>query len=227
MTSVHGGNNYAVRKWAVGLVLVFMACLQSRVQTLEVQDGPISVAPPSWLLEEATGPPPDLSNARYMGKFKTTFYWVVEEADYPSGNYPMYDKRGRLVGRFSRRFVRDFKIEAAARLRDGRCISYLKGANRVVVGDSFMGYGGYKLSELKSIAVDPRIIPLGARVYIPQAEKVVIDGTRLNGIFHAHDIGSAVKGKHVDLFVGPRSNIDAFKAAGMRSLGSVDIYILE
>ncbi|UCG44463.1 MAG: hypothetical protein JSU73_07415 [candidate division WOR-3 bacterium] len=90
-----------------------------------------------------------------------------------------------------------------------------------------MGYGGYKLSELKSIAVDPRVIPLGARVYIPQAEKVVVDGKRLSGVFLAHDVGSAVKGKHVDLFVGPRRNIDAFKSAGMRSLGSVDIYLLE
>jgi len=173
------------------------------------------------------GPPPDLPNARYLGKFKTTFYWVVDERDYPSGSNALYDKQGRLVGRFSRRFIRDFKIEAAARLKDGRCMSYLKGANRVVVSDSFMGYGGYKLSELKSVAVDPRIIPLGARIYIPQAEKVVVDGKRLSGIFHAHDIGSAVKGKHVDLFVGSQENIDAFKSAGIRSLGSVDIYILE
>lgn len=216
-----------MQKRAIGLALVFLACLQPKVQTLDVQDGPISVSPPSWLLEEAMGPPPDLPNARYLGKFKTTFYWVVEEGDYPSGGNALYDTEGRLVGRFSRRFIRDFKIEAAARLNDGRCISYLKGANRVVVSDSFMGYGGYKLSELKSIAVDPRIIPLGARVYIPQAEKVVVNGKRLSGILHAHDIGSAVKGKHIDLFVGSRNNIDAFKSAGMRSLGSVDIYILE
>jgi 3D (Asp-Asp-Asp) domain-containing protein len=216
-----------MQKRAIGLALVFLACLQPKVQTLDVQDGPISVSPPSWLLEEAMGPPPDLPNARYLGKFKTTFYWVVEEGDYPSGGNALYDTESRLVGRFSRRFIRDFKIEAAARLNDGRCISYLKGANRVVVSDSFMGFGGYKLSELKSIAVDPRIIPLGARVYIPQAEKVVVNGKRLSGIFHAHDIGSAVKGKHIDLFVGSRNNIDAFKSAGMRSLGSVDIYILE
>jgi 3D (Asp-Asp-Asp) domain-containing protein len=216
-----------MRRWTVGLILVSVACLHPRVHTLEVQDGPISVTPPSWLLEEAMGPPPDLPNARYMGKFKTTFYWVVEEADYPSGSSPLYDTRGRLVGRFSRAFIRDFKIEAAARLNDGRCVSYLKSANRVVVSDSFMGYGGYRLSELKSIAVDPRIIPLGARVYIPQAERVVVNGRRLSGIFHAHDIGSAVKGKHVDLFVGSRKNIDVFKSAGIRSLGSVDIYILE
>jgi 3D (Asp-Asp-Asp) domain-containing protein len=216
-----------MRKWAVGLVLVFLACLQSKVQTVEVQEGPISVAPPSWLLEEAMGPPPDLPNARYLGKFKTTFYWIVEEEDYPSGRNALYDKQGKLVGRFGWRFIRDFKIEAAARLKDGRCISYLKGANRVMVSDSFMGYGGYKLAELKSIAVDPRIIPLGARVYVPQAEKVVVKGKRLSGIFHAHDIGSAVKGKHIDVFVGPKENIEAFSSAGMRSLGSVDVYVLE
>ena len=169
-----------------------------------------------------------MPDARYLGRFKTTFYWVVEEEDYPSGRaVPLYDKKGNLVGRFSRAFVKAFKIEAAARLKDGRCISYLKKANRVKVGERFLGYGGHMLTELKSIAVDPRVIPLGARVYIPQAENVVVNGRHHSGIFYAHDIGSAVKGKHIDVFVGDRGNTEAFSSAGMKSLGGVDVYILE
>jgi len=173
-------------------------------------------------------PPPNVPNARYLGKFKVTFYWVVEEKDYPKGRaVALYDKKGKLVGRFPRSFVRDFKREAAAQLRDGRRISYMKNANRVMVDSQFCGYGGHKLSELKSIAVDPRVIPIGSMVYIPQAEKVTLRGHTLNGIFHAHDIGSAVKGKHIDIFVGSKQNIEAFKSAGIQSLGSVDVYILE
>jgi 3D (Asp-Asp-Asp) domain-containing protein len=215
-----------MRKWLAGLFLLVLACFAPRVQTTAAVVP--EVEPPEWLFERPSGPPPDVPQARYMGKFKTTFYWVVEESAYPKSRaVPLYDKQGRLVGRFSNRFVADFKREAAARLRDGRCISYMKRAGRVMVDTCFMGYGGHTLTEFKSIAVDPRVIPIGSRVYIPQAEKVVVGGRPLNGIFYAHDIGSAVKGKHVDVFVGARSNIGAFTSAGMRSLGSVDVYVLE
>jgi 3D (Asp-Asp-Asp) domain-containing protein len=167
-------------------------------------------------------------NARYLGRFKVTFYWVVEEADYPASNsVALYDKRGNLVGRFCRQFVNDFKREAAARLKDGRCISYLKQANRVMVDTVFHGINGYTLTELKSIAVDPRVIPIGARVYIPQAERVVVNGVPLTGIFRAEDIGSAIQGKHIDVFVGSRGNVDAFSSSGVGSLSGVDVYILE
>ncbi len=214
-----------MRKWPVGLV-VALACLGPRVQTTVPRQ--FSVDPPEWLLVEAEGPAPEVPNARYLGKFKTTYYWVVDEQDYPSGrSVALYDTAGELVGRFSRAFVNAFKIEAAARLRDGRCLSYMKKAGRVVVGEEFMGYGGYKLSAGKSVAVDPRVIPIGSRLYIPQAEEVVLAGRRHNGIFYAHDIGSAVQGKHIDVFVGPRANVEPFSSAGMRSLGSVDVYILE
>ncbi|MGQ9678131.1 MAG: 3D domain-containing protein, partial [bacterium] len=107
------------------------------------------------------------------------------------------------------------------------CISYLKKQNRVKVVNKFLGHGGYSLTELKSIAADPKVIPLGSAVYIPQAENVVVDGKRLNGIFYVHDIGSAIDGKHIDIFIGKKSNITAFASAGMKSSGSVDVYILE
>jgi len=174
------------------------------------------------------GPHPATPDARYLGRFKTTFYWIVEEKDYPdTKQVPLYDTKGNLLGKFSKKFVADLKIEAAGRLRDGRNISWLKKAGRVHVDSLFLGVQGYKLTELKSIAVDPRVIPIGATVYIPQAEGVVVNGERLNGLFRAHDIGSAVQGKHIDIFVGSRSNVEAFKAAGVLSTGSVDVYLLE
>ncbi|MEO0081965.1 MAG: 3D domain-containing protein [candidate division WOR-3 bacterium] len=213
-----------MRKWPVGLIIVALGCLGPRVQTTAVST---RLEPPDWLFENP-GPPPGIPEARYLGKFKTTFYWIVEEKDYPdTKQVPLYDTRGNLVGRFSREFVEDFKVEAAGRLRDGRNISWLKKAGRVQVDSQFAGINGYKLTELKSIAVDPRVVPIGAMVYIPQAENVVVNGRRLNGVFRAHDIGSAVKGKHVDIFVGSKDNIEAFRSAGIISAGSVDVYLLE
>lgn len=215
-----------MRKWPVGLSLVTLACLGSKVHT--TAPGHFAVRPPDFLFEELYGATESAPGARHLGKFKVTHYWIVEERDYPkSRSVPLYDDHGTLIGRFSSAFVSDYKRESAARLRDGRCISYLKKANRSQVVDRFLGSGGHRLVELKSIAVDPRVIPLGAKLYIPQAEKVVVNGRPSNGIFYAHDIGSAVKGKHIDVFVGPKSNAQAFASAGMRSLSSVDVYILE
>jgi 3D (Asp-Asp-Asp) domain-containing protein len=42
-----------------------------------------------------------------------------------------------------------------------------------------------------TIAVDPKVIPYGTRVYIPQ----------LNKIFVAEDCGSAIKGNRIDIFM--------------------------
>lgn len=214
-----------MRKLTVGLFLLCAACFLPRAQTSGSETASLS-APDFMYKDWAVGP--GLSSGRYLGKFKVTYYWAVDEAEYPeSKSSRLYAADGSLLGLFSSAFIRAFKIEAAAVLRDGRCISYLKRANRAQVVDRFLGCGGYKLTELKSIAVDPRLIPLGSRVYIPQAENVVVNGRLSNGIFYANDIGSAIKGKHIDVFVGQRKNMDAFGSAGMGSSSSVDVYVLE
>jgi 3D (Asp-Asp-Asp) domain-containing protein len=215
-----------MRKWAVGLFLLMSACFLPRAQTTSsvVRAG---VRPPDFMFagqQDSSGIP----RGRYMGRFKVTYYWAVDEAEYPtSRSSPLYLADGQLLGRFSSAFVKAFRVEAAASLKDGRRISYLKRANRASVVDRFLGSGGHKLTELKSIAVDPRLIPLGSVVYIPQAENVSIDGQTLGGVFYAHDVGGAIKGKHIDIFVGRKQNMDAFTSAGMGSSGGVDVYILE
>ncbi len=215
-----------MRKWAVGLFLLISACFMPRAQTTSslVRTG---VRPPGFVQaprQDSSGTP----RGRYLGRFKVTYYWAVDESEYPvSRSSPIYLADGQLLGRFSSAFVRAFRVEAAACLKDGRRISYLKRANRAKVVDQFLGCGGHRLTELKSIAVDPRLIPLGSVVYIPQAENVSVDGQTQGGVFYAHDVGSAVKGKHIDIFVGRKQNMDAFTSAGMGSSGGVDVYILE
>ncbi|HTW91276.1 MAG TPA: 3D domain-containing protein [bacterium] len=215
-----------MRKWAVGLLLLVSTCFLPRAQTTSgvVRTG---VQPPDFLLsgrQDSVGTP----QARYLGRFKITYYWAVDEAEYPtSRSSAIYLADGQLLGRFSSAFVKAFREEAAACLKDGRRISYLKQANRAQVVDEYLGCSGHRLTELRSIAVDPRIIPLGSIVYIPQAENVSIDGQVLGGVFYAHDVGTAVRGKHIDIFVGRKQNMDAFTSAGMGSSSGVDVYILE
>ena len=49
-----------------------------------------------------------------------------------------------------------------------------------------------------SIAVDPRVIPLGSRVFIPAYRN---DGQR--GWFIAQDTGGGIIGRHVDVYRSP------------------------
>jgi 3D (Asp-Asp-Asp) domain-containing protein len=51
-----------------------------------------------------------------------------------------------------------------------------------------------------SLAVDPRLIPLGSRVYIPAYRDLG------GGWFLAQDTGGAIKGRHVDVYRSPPSN---------------------
>ena len=69
------------------------------------------------------------------------------------------------------------------------------------------GAGGYRLVPYRTIAVDRQQIPLGSVVYIPAARgqqiqlangEVIIH----DGYFFAADVGSAIKGNHIDVFVG-------------------------
>jgi 3D (Asp-Asp-Asp) domain-containing protein len=53
----------------------------------------------------------------------------------------------------------------------------------------------------QSIAVDPGVIPLGSRVYIPAYKK---DG--YGGWFLAQDTGGAVGGRHIDVYISPPSS---------------------
>jgi 3D (Asp-Asp-Asp) domain-containing protein len=57
------------------------------------------------------------------------------------------------------------------------------------------------LHYYQSIAVDPNVIPLGSRVYIPSYQR---DG--FGGWFVAQDTGGAISGRHVDVYRSPPSS---------------------
>lgn len=63
-----------------------------------------------------------------------------------------------------------------------RITCYLPTGNRTFTGT---------IPNIGTIAVDPKIIPLGADVMV----------TGIDIIFHAEDTGRLVKGNHVDIFV--------------------------
>jgi 3D (Asp-Asp-Asp) domain-containing protein len=67
-------------------------------------------------------------------------------------------------------------------------------------GVSFSAGSSRTLGYLRSIAVDPSVIPFGSHVYIPSYRS--ING----GWFEADDTGGAIIGRHIDVFRPPPSN---------------------
>ncbi|MCX8015485.1 MAG: 3D domain-containing protein [candidate division WOR-3 bacterium] len=163
---------------------------------------------------------------KYLGKFKVTFYWIVREIDYSGPkNTPLYLENGGILGYFPADFIADFKKEACAELKGGKLISYLKKANKVRVVREFLGVNGYTINPLKSVAVDPEIIPLGSKLYIPALTK--LPNNQHNGIVYAHDIGSMITGNEIDIFVGYKQDCKLLTDAGIESSSLVDVYLLE
>lgn len=69
-----------------------------------------------------------------------------------------------------------------------------------LAGVTFASGPSIPLRFYQSIAVDPKVIPLGSRVYIPGYRR---DGH--GGWFLAQDTGGAINGRHVDVYRPPPS----------------------
>lgn len=73
-----------------------------------------------------------------------------------------------------------------------------------------------RVPTVGTVAVDPKVIPLGTRMYIES-----VDGSYVYGECFAGDTGGAIKGNRVDLFMASRSQALSF---GRRQ---VKVYILD
>ena len=69
---------------------------------------------------------------------------------------------------------------------------------------------GTKPTEGRTIAVDPKIIPYGTKVYIPQFDRVFI----------AEDCGSAIKGNRIDIYMNDYNRCMDW------GIKTIDIYII-
>lgn len=88
-----------------------------------------------------------------------------------------------------------------------------KGVRRIGSrGVKFAGGSSRPLTYLRSVAVDPKLIPMGSLVWIGRYRSENGDGW-----FRADDTGSAIKGRHLDAYRRPPSNANgARKFSGQR-----------
>jgi len=157
------------------------------------------------------------------------FYWLQREPDYDDPPSPhvrrtgacaqpanrwveIYTREGYFFGRVPERYACLLRLEGSGLLRDDRVINYT-GACKFGYGTCFeqlditdfpfgRGAGVRPLIPFKSVAVDPRIVPLGEPLYIPEFDGLALpDGSIHDGCVRADDTGGGIKGKKLDFFV--------------------------
>lgn len=180
-------------------------------------------------------PPAAAAPGPKVGRASLSFYWIIDESapQYRGKNDALLrDVHGRVIARTTRKFRRALVLEGSGWLRDGRAVSYeckSDGEHRFRVGKEKCGFAvsGCALVPYRTVAVDPHVIKLGSKLYIPQLKGTRLpDGTIHDGVFTAADRGH-FRGKHVDLFVGPGARgANPFIRRGYPSRSHVTVYLL-
>jgi len=204
---------------------------------------------PAPELGETPEPMPEAASEsrRLVGSFRPTFYCLADESNGRYAGLPadaeILDIYGRTIARVCGEFKRKADLEGSARLIDGRVINFAGRAPdgiryRVVYGAEY-GLGAanaeytsstepYKLIPYRSVAVDPKQIPLGSVLFIPRAEGVPLPGgEEHDGYFLAHDVGGAITSQRIDLFVGTEEDVrNSFTRNGLSNMAPVQVYLV-
>lgn len=161
-----------------------------------------------------------------LGLFRNTYYYVTFEKPVPptERTAELLDMQGQVLARVSPTYKRKITIEGTGRLLDGRVLNFagrVKGEVRFKVVDEEygLGVGNCPLEPFVSLAVDPKVIPLGTLVRIDETIGLKLpDGQIHNGLWRAEDVGSAIKGDRVDLFIGNDQNVGFLEKNGISYL---------
>lgn len=94
-----------------------------------------------------------------------------------------------------------------------------------------LGTGGYQLVPFRTIAVDRSQIPLGSVIYIPAARGVPItlpSGEQVlhDGYFFAADVGGAIRGNQIDVFIGVAER-NPFPFVKSRASSAFEAYLVQ
>lgn len=145
-----------------------------------------------------------------LGKFQNSWYYLPSEDDYST--YPkttnILDKKGKVIARVSAAFKKALTLEGSGKLSNGSVVNYSGVVNgqirfNIVKAQFGLGVKNCELEPLHSVAVDPKVIPLGSKIRIKETIGLRFpDGTLHDGIWFAVDVGGAIHGKRIDLFMG-------------------------
>ena len=79
---------------------------------------------------------------------------------------------------------------------------------------------GCRVSAMRTLAVDPSIVPRGTIVFIKETVGLPMpQGGQHDGLWYASDTGGAIKGQRIDLFTGTgRASMAALMALNLHAL---------
>ena len=159
------------------------------------------------------------------------FYWMVLEADYNDPGSPnaprsgrgkekvsetnrvdLYTPSGFFLGNFTEQLAWAVRLEGSMLMEDGRVISYAGKCDygygtcfeQLDIAEHPFGRGARKrpIVPFKSVAVDPRLVPIGEPLYIPEFDGMLLpDGSLHDGCVRADDTGGGIKKRKMDFFV--------------------------
>lgn len=93
---------------------------------------------------------------------------------------------------------------------------YFLGAKGVRARNSM----GCRAVPMRTLAVDPRVVPKGSVVYIKETVGLPLPGGGVHdGLWYASDVGGAIKGQRIDLYTGQgAASARAIKTLNLQNL---------
>ena len=169
----------------------------------------------------AVGAP--IAGGRALGTFRNTYYDFPSEADYEGAPLELMNQSCKTIARVPQTFFEALCVQGSGNLRRGATVSFAKRdcdcapvcakTGQKICFDELdareypwgRGATGKPITPLLTVAVDPKVIPMGTALYVPELDGLPRDvngsGSH-DGCFIAQDKGLAVVGNHVDFFTG-------------------------
>lgn len=189
--------------------------------TIEAQESPVVVNEMGWKKNGETYNYIDASGNKVKGwnRLNGMWYYFNSKGDMVKGKQTISNKtylfnEDGTLNKEVEEEVSQENIKTSSDKKDPN-IYYYKSGNPLGTGKKYISnasaYTGDTITasgqrpRWGTIAVDPRVIPLGSRVYIPYFDKVFI----------ANDTGGIIRGTMIDIFMNSARNMNNF---GRRNL---------
>jgi 3D (Asp-Asp-Asp) domain-containing protein len=171
----------------------------------------VPVAEVNW--QPSLAPAPGNATGQRIDNVLLTYYTLPLEKNLQgtkTGNSETVTNPPNIEGTFYKEFLYSgygVAMQGTGISLDGKYIKYVRGGSGwnnnhtwlnnpastvFTLSNGVIGSSGHLLTEWQSVAVDPTVIPLGYYVWIESEQ----------AWFHAEDTGGAIKGKHIDIYVG-------------------------
>ena len=185
---------------------------------------------------------------RELGQFTVTFYYVAGEdepklvagaerndndtelaATAPQDLVTLFskDKECEPIAAVSKEFAHQLAIQGTGKLHDGRVLNIWGHCDcehtpcfRVTQSQWGTSGSGRPLQPFRTVAVDPKVIPLGSLLYVPLLEGRTMPGRPpWGGFVHdgcvvADDTGGHIGGNRIDVFVAHKAYFFSIGSSG-------------